>query len=222
MSKNLVWEDYFYYDETSPSCLRWKVSIYSGRGLKRLNVKENDPVQHMDIEGYFIVGLNRKRYRVHRIIFEMFNGKIPKAAVIDHIDRNKGNNKIENLRAVDNRVNSRNAKRYSSNSSGVNGVSVQTSYKPSGNYSAYVANWVDLQGVKHGKSFSIIKYGREVALRLAEEYRLGKIAELNNQGAGYHDNHGEDCDRQQNEQDLRDHNIERMFEAVKQGEMLYE
>ena len=34
----------------------------------------------------------------HRIIYEMFNGPIPKGYVVDHIDRNKLNNRIDNLR----------------------------------------------------------------------------------------------------------------------------
>jgi hypothetical protein len=191
MSDKLYWEDYFYYDETSPSCLRWKISVYSGCGLKTQNVRENQEIQHKDREGYFVVGLMKRRYKVHRIIYEMFYGEIPEGMVIDHVDRDKENNKIENLRAVSCKVNSRNTKRYSSNTSGVTGVSLQTSYKSSGNYTAYVANWTDLEGVKHGKSFSILKYGEELALKLAEEYRRSKIAELNAQGAGYNDTHGD-------------------------------
>ena len=40
-----------------------------------------------------------KNYRMHRIIWMFFNGTFPIGA-IDHIDRNKTNNKIENLREV--------------------------------------------------------------------------------------------------------------------------
>ena len=55
-----------------------------------------------DIEGYLIVGLckNKKNYtkRIHRLVGEAFipnpNGK----PLIDHIDRNRQNNNVKNLR----------------------------------------------------------------------------------------------------------------------------
>lgn len=49
-------------------------------------------------DGYIRVNIQGKRYKAHRIIWEMFNGKIPESMVIDHIDGNKANNMIENLR----------------------------------------------------------------------------------------------------------------------------
>jgi len=52
--------------------------------------------------GYKILCINRKTYLVHRIIAYLFIGlniDNPKE-IIDHIDRNPSNNKIENLRIV--------------------------------------------------------------------------------------------------------------------------
>ena len=50
-------------------------------------------------EGYIrIRGSNGKEYRAHRIIWSLHNGEIPKGMLIDHIDGNRQNNKIENLR----------------------------------------------------------------------------------------------------------------------------
>lgn len=40
----------------------------------------------------------KKQYAVHRLIWIIFNGTIPDGFLIDHIDRNKTNNQIENLR----------------------------------------------------------------------------------------------------------------------------
>ena len=37
---------------------------------------------------------------VHRIVWEAFNGKIPEGHMIDHINRDKTDNRIENLRVV--------------------------------------------------------------------------------------------------------------------------
>ena len=33
------YEDYFYYDETSPTCLRWKVEKLSGKDFQRKSTK---------------------------------------------------------------------------------------------------------------------------------------------------------------------------------------
>ena len=59
----------------------------------------------------------RKKFLVHRLVYEAFNGKIPEGYTIDHIDQNKLNNKIENLRWVtksENRLNL-DVKKYSEN-----------------------------------------------------------------------------------------------------------
>lgn len=54
--------------------------------------------------GYYQIKLrhNGKRYNryVHRIIWETFNGPIPKGQEINHIDHVKSNNKLSNLELV--------------------------------------------------------------------------------------------------------------------------
>ncbi|MDA7436471.1 HNH endonuclease [Synechococcus sp. AH-601-B19] len=49
-----------------------------------------------------------KRVAIHRIIWTIINGDIEEGMVIDHIDRDKCNNKIENLRCVTQSENNRN------------------------------------------------------------------------------------------------------------------
>lgn len=58
--------------------------------------------------GYLNFGFNYKSFLVHRAVWEMFNGKIPDGMEIDHIDMDKTNNKIENLRLATRQENSRN------------------------------------------------------------------------------------------------------------------
>ena len=64
--------------------------------------------QH-DIDGYmcvkFRVNNEIKNYRVHRLVYTAFKGRIIDNLVIDHIDGNKKNNNIENLRQLPNREN---------------------------------------------------------------------------------------------------------------------
>ena len=72
--------------------------------------------------GYWFVGVDYQRYKIHRIIWAMVNQKDPGDLVIDHIDRNKQNNDPENLRAVTKRLNALNTDIYRDNSSGVRGV----------------------------------------------------------------------------------------------------
>lgn len=50
--------------------------------------------------GYWFVGVDYQRYKIHRIIWAMVNRKDPGNLVIDHIDRNKQNNNPENGKNV--------------------------------------------------------------------------------------------------------------------------
>ena len=42
----------------------------------------------------------RKKFLVHRLVYEAFNGKIPEGYTIDHIDQNPLNNNIDNLQCI--------------------------------------------------------------------------------------------------------------------------
>ena len=63
---------------------------------------------NMDRDGYIRVRVDGKEYRAHRVIWEMFNGPIPEGMLIDHIDRDVYNNRIENLRLVTRQQNNAN------------------------------------------------------------------------------------------------------------------
>lgn len=62
-------------------------------------------------DGYYIITLcknnSHKTYPIHRLIYEAFIAPIDKDKFIDHIDRNRMNNSLSNLRVV---VQSENAK----------------------------------------------------------------------------------------------------------------
>lgn len=83
-------------------------------------VKIGDRAGYTTKHGYRKVMINGKQLYEHRVIFFMHNGYMPKE--IDHIDGNKLNNKIENLREVTHSQNAMNVKKLVTNTSGVKGV----------------------------------------------------------------------------------------------------
>lgn len=69
---------------------------------------------------YVNVSINKKRYQAHALIFLWHHGVVPK--VIDHINRDRHDNNIENLRSASVTQNLLNSKRSKSNTSGEKNV----------------------------------------------------------------------------------------------------
>ena len=59
--------------------------------------------------GYLRVNFANGHHSIHRLVWETFNGKIPEDMVIDHIDGNRSNNALSNLRLVTQAENMNNA-----------------------------------------------------------------------------------------------------------------
>lgn len=59
----------------------------------------------------------------HRVIWELVNGPIPEGMEIDHIDRCRSNNKVDNLRLVTSSENSCNTSGHSDYRTGVKNIS---------------------------------------------------------------------------------------------------
>jgi len=70
--------------------------------------------------GYKKVTVDQRRYYVHQIVFLMHHGFIPK--IVDHVDQDKNNNRIENLREANKAINSLNRPIQPNNKSGYKGV----------------------------------------------------------------------------------------------------
>ena len=71
--------------------------------------------------GYRGITIRGRMYPAHRLIYLYHHGRLP--AMIDHIDGDILNNRVENLRAATVRQNGANRKRGTNNSSGVKNVS---------------------------------------------------------------------------------------------------
>lgn len=72
--------------------------------------------------GYIGITLLSVHQKAHRLAWLYVYGELPKSD-IDHINGNRADNRIANLRAVSRRQNTQNAKIKSNNTSGYNGVS---------------------------------------------------------------------------------------------------
>lgn len=180
---SIDWKQRVEYSEESPSGLVWKTSgpnSTKGGSVGYIRTSKRGVSRWQTMIG-------RKSYLCHRLVWELFNGEIPKDWTIDHLDQNPLNNKISNLRCVPNEINVRNKGKYRNSTSGITGISFWVSR----NGDEYVcAQWQDLDSNRCGKKFQIKKYGRDEAIRLATEYRDEQIRLLNELGAGYTDRHG--------------------------------
>lgn len=72
---------------------------------------------------YSKVRINDVGYRSHRIIWELVNGPIPKGMQVDHVNGNKKDNRLVNLRLATHGQNQQNSPASKSNRCGLKGVS---------------------------------------------------------------------------------------------------
>jgi hypothetical protein len=159
---------YFEYNENSPSCLIWK------NKYKTSKIKVGDSAGYFNkSHGYYEISVEGNRYYVHRIIYIMHHGEIDNSLVIDHIDKNRCNNKISNLRIVSKSDNVRN--RTIIPNTKTNHVGVQFRVNAVGN-EYYQASYTE-DGKAKVKLFSVKKLGKEKALQSAIDYRKEKHAE---------------------------------------------
>lgn len=77
--------------------------LKGGRG-KPVYDKPREHCYKLDKDGYkeYLFSVHGTRYyrRGHRVVYETFNGDIPEGMTIDHIDFDKANNHIDNLRVL--------------------------------------------------------------------------------------------------------------------------
>lgn len=72
-------------------------------------------------KGYLIGSVFGRKFKSHRVAWAIHYGEWPMHQ-IDHVNGDRGDNRIENLRDVNNKENHRNMKTFSSNTSGHVGV----------------------------------------------------------------------------------------------------
>lgn len=72
-------------------------------------------------KGYVYIGINSRNFLAHRVAWKFYYGDEP-PRYIDHIDGNKKNNAIKNLREATQSQNNANSKKFKNNTSGYKGI----------------------------------------------------------------------------------------------------
>ena len=115
--------------------------------------------------GYIQIYVDGKLYLAHRIIMLLVNKSLSDDCQVDHIDHNRLNNKLNNLRVVSQSGNMRNSGRRSDNSTGVTGV---VYHKPARKYMAnifiggkrmYLGLFNTLEEATDARARANLKYG---------------------------------------------------------------
>jgi len=94
--------------------------LYWKNKPQRSPIRIGNEVGSIDSQGYRTVRLMTKRYKAHRVVWHMHHGKWPNQ--IDHINGNRDDNCIENLRSVTIRENALNQAIPQNNTTGISGV----------------------------------------------------------------------------------------------------
>ena len=135
--------------------------------------------------GYLVVAVkSRNGYRhrclLHRICYALYHGRDPYPMQCDHINHDRADNRICNLRLVTNQENQQNTKLKKTNKSGFCGVSFQKREK----------KWRS-QICANGSNISLGYFTNK-----ADAIAARKAAEIK---YGYHKNHGYDNEAPKNE-----------------------
>lgn len=100
--------------EADTGILRWKAKRHGTASV-------GSQAGSINSKGYRCVKIDGKLYQAHRIAWVLANGEWP-ARAIDHKNRNRDDNRIENLRLATNSQNKANSKKPEHNTSGLKGV----------------------------------------------------------------------------------------------------
>ena len=103
------------YYEPDTGLFTWKVNF-------RGPVKAGGVAGSLKHSGYIYIKINQGFFRAHRLAWAFFYDQDPGSMQIDHIDQNKSNNKIINLRLANHALNNAYAGPQKNNKLGVKGV----------------------------------------------------------------------------------------------------
>ena len=121
----------YFYEEDGH--LKWKIP----HGNKKCGADAGGPHS----TGYLVVSINNRQYQVHRILYQLYHQcDLYETELIDHIDGNKMNNNMNNLRVVNISQNKMNSKMYITNTSGYKHITHQNGYDKGHFYECWHVN----------------------------------------------------------------------------------
>lgn len=98
-----------------------KTGIFTWAHKRASWLNIGDVAGHLNITGYITIRANYKSYLAHRLAWLYVYGKFPEK-FIDHINNNRSDNRIKNLREATKEENSRNTLKSKKNTSGAKSV----------------------------------------------------------------------------------------------------
>jgi hypothetical protein len=109
-----VIKEFLSYDVETGEFYRAKTTSFNAqKGMK---------AGYPDARGYVRICIKNKKYLAHRLAWVYMTGEDPGNLEVDHINRNKSDNRFENLRLVSDCANSINCGMRNNNTSGFRGV----------------------------------------------------------------------------------------------------
>ena len=176
--------EYLAYAPEFPTGLKWiKPRGYSTQNRVQAGTTKYKPKTQEKAATEVTFG--EKTYKTSRIIWYLFNGPIPEGLVIDHLNGDPWDNRIENLECKTSRQNMQNQRKRLTNKSGITGV-----------YRTVIGNnpyWMGFYGSDNGqvyKAFSCKILGEDAAKEGAINFRLEGIKLMNENGQIYTEDHG--------------------------------
>jgi len=150
--------------------------------LTNKNLEENISKKYDTYKMVKLVDNNGKRkgYLIHRLVYQSFNGEINANMVIDHINQNKQDNRLENLRMITQSENVKNCNKNISNNNNLfqsnsNFVNISTKYKCY-DFSNYSINEIGEIKNKYGKILKTTKNNGYIKCYLYDDFSNKKIS----------------------------------------------
>ena len=113
LNGNEIWKDIPEYEGLYQASNLGRVKsikrFKKGKNGSLVPLKEKILKPQINRRGYYQVGLYKqsigKNYKVHRLVYEAFNGQIPEGLQVNHINEVKTDNRLENLNLMTHKEN---------------------------------------------------------------------------------------------------------------------